>query len=105
MRKTHKKIGHHILNIGLRAGLGFLAAASVAQAQQYAPTAPTQTDLYCSGVINDKPVPNDSYVISGENDGILTTFAPGDYIFINQGMEHGVKVGDQFEVVRAITDP
>jgi len=105
MPKMHEKICHRILNIGLRLGLVFLAAAAVAQAQQYSPTTPTQADLYCSGVITDKPVPKDSYVISGENSGYLTTFYSGDYIYINQGLEHGVKVGDKFEVVRALTDP
>lgn len=105
MRKMHKNIGHCILNIGLRASFGFLAVAVMAQAQQYSRTAPTQADLYCSDVINDKPMPNDSYVISGEDSGILTTFGSSDYIYINRGGEQGVKVGDQFEVVRAITDP
>ena len=86
-------------------GLGLLAATGVAEAQQYNPTTPTQVDLYCSGVITDKPVPKDSYVISGEDSRYKTTFQRGDTVYINQGAEHGVKVGDQFEVVRAISDP
>jgi hypothetical protein len=105
MPKMHMNLSHRILNIGLTLGLGFLAVATAAQAQQYAPTAPTAADLYCSGVITDKPVPNDFYVISGENSAYKTTFVGSDYVYINQGLEHGVKIGDQFDVIRPVTDP
>ena|ERR1700722_10474544 len=104
MPKMHISFSYRILNIGLTLGLGFLAAAAGAQTQQYAPTAPTPADLYCSGVITDKPVPNDFYVISGENSDYKTSFMGTDYIYINQGQEHGVKVGDQFDVIRPVTD-
>lgn len=96
----HKNISYRILIIGLSLGLGFIVSAEVAKAQQYAPTTPTQADLYCSGVVTDKPVPGDSYLISGENSRYRSTFAPGDYVFINRGADQGVKVGDQFEVIR-----
>jgi hypothetical protein len=100
----HKKIFHSILNIGLRLGLGFLACATIAKAQQPASTTPSQMELYCSGVVTDQAVPNDSYVISGEDSRYKTTFYPGDYIYINRGGAQGVKVGDQFEVVRSVKD-
>lgn len=100
----HKNISYHILMIGLRVGLGLLTATGVAKAQQYNPTTPRQADLYCSGVITDKPVPNDIYVISGDDSRYKTTFQLGDIVYINQGAEHGVKVGDQFEVVRPVSD-
>jgi len=100
----HKKISYRILIIGLRAGLALLVSTGVARAQQYVATAPTQADLYCSGLITDQPVPKDTYLISGEDSRLKTTFTTGDYVFINQGAEHGVKVGDEFEVVRATTD-
>ncbi len=99
-----KKISYRILIIGLRVGLGFIISTGVAKAQQYVPTTPTQKDLYCSGVVTNKPVPNDTYLISGENSRYKNTFVPGDYVFINQGAEHGVKVGDQFEVIRPVND-
>lgn len=99
-----KNISHHILNIGLIVGLGFAVSSEVAQAQQYVPTTPTAADLYCSGEVSEKPLPKDSYVISGENSSYKTSFAPGDAIFINQGTEHGVKVGDEFDVVRPASD-
>lgn len=100
----HKKICYRIMNVGLRLGLGFILFAGVAKAQQYVSNVPTQADMYCSGLITNQAIPDDTYVISGENARYKTTFAPGDYIFINQGAEHGVKVGDQFEVVRPVSD-
>jgi hypothetical protein len=81
-----------------------MVSTGVARAQQNAPTAPTQADLYCSGVVTDKPVPNDSYVISGEDSRYKSTFSASDYIFINRGGGQGVKVGDEFEVVRPVRD-
>jgi len=85
-------------------GLAFVISAGIANAQQAARNTPTQAELYCSGVVTDQRVPNDSYVISGENSRYKTTFSPGDYVYINRGAEHGVKVGDEFEVVRPISD-
>lgn len=100
----NNKIGYRILTMGLRVGLGFIACTGAAFAQQYVPTTPTQESLYCSGVVTDKQVPGDTYLISGENSRYKSTFVPGDYVFINQGADHGVKVGDQFEVVRRESD-
>ncbi len=100
----HTKIGYRFLNIGLTLAFGLLVSAGVARAQRYETTTPTQADLYCSGVITDKPVPDDTYVISGEDSWYKTTFQEGDSIYINRGAEQGVKVGDEFEVVRPVTD-
>lgn len=100
----HKKISYRILIIGLRVGLGFVAATGVAKAQHINRTTPTEADLYCSGVVTDKPVPNDLYLISGEDSRYKSTFRQGDAIYINRGAEQGVKVGDEFEVVRPVKD-
>jgi hypothetical protein len=100
----HKKIVYRTLIIGLRVVLGLMLTAGVAHAQRFNPTAPNEVDLYCSGLITDKPVPNNLYVISGEDSRYRTTFQEGEAIYINTGAEQGVKVGDQFEVVRPISD-
>ena len=96
-----QQISYRILNIGLRISLGLMMAAALAQAQTN-PTAPTDVDMYCSGVVTDKAVPNGTYVISGENSQYKTTFDPGNFVYINHGAEQGVKVGDVFEVVRPV---
>ena len=100
----HKKINYHLLNVGLSLGL-CLAASGLAKAQDATPATPTQEELYCSGVITDKPVPNNLYVISGEDSSYKTTFQQGDTIYINAGGEQGVRIGDQFDIVRPETDP
>jgi hypothetical protein len=100
----HKKTFYRVMNMGLRLGLGIIASIAVAHSQQYIPTTPTQNDLYCSGVVTDQQIPHDTYVISGENSSYKTTFFSGDYIFINRGGSQGVKVGDEFDVIRPIYD-
>jgi hypothetical protein len=97
-----KPISYRVLNMGLSLGAGLLMAASLAQAQAK-PTAPTEADMYCSGVVTNQPVPTSTYVISGENSEYKTTFDPGDPVYINRGAGQGVKVGDEFEVVRPVT--
>jgi hypothetical protein len=82
----------------------FLFSSPMAHAQLAPRTTPTPAELYCSGVVTDQPVPHESYVISGENSRYKSTFSPGDYVYINQGAEHGVKVGDEFDVVRPTSD-
>jgi hypothetical protein len=100
----HNQFIHRTINTGLIVGLGLLAFAGLARAQQYTRTTPTPVDVYCSGVVSDKAIPDDSYLISGENSRYRSTFAPGDNVFINRGAENGVKIGDQFDVVRAVKD-
>jgi hypothetical protein len=99
-----KQSSYRVLNIGLNFGLCFMASVGIAGAQQSASATPKQADLYCSGIVTDQPVPSDTYVISGEDSRYKTSFGVDDYIFINRGAENGVKVGDQFEVVRPVTD-
>jgi hypothetical protein len=101
---VHKKFSYHLLNVGLAVGLGIALCTATAGAQQYSRTTPTQADIACSGLITDQSVPYDTYLISGEDSRLKSTFSDQDFIYINQGSEHGVKVGDLFDVVRPITD-
>jgi hypothetical protein len=100
----HKNIGYHVLNIGLSIGLS-LSASGLALAQQASTNTPTQKNLYCSGVITDKPVSDKLYVITGEDSSYKLAYGFGDTIYINAGTEEGVKVGDLFDVIRPVTDP
>lgn len=101
------KLTYRILIIGFSVGLCSLAYVGVAKTQEqpYVSTGLTEADMYCSGVVTDQTVSSETYVISGENARYKTTFAQGDEIYINRGGENGVRVGDQFEVIRAISDP
>lgn len=100
----HKENSYRLLNVWLSVGL-CLAASGLAKAQDANTTTPTQEELYCSGVVSDKPVPNNLYVVSGEDSSYKSTFQQGDTIYINAGGEQGVRVGDQFDIVRPESDP
>jgi len=97
-------IGYRFLMMGLRLGLGMVMTTGFAQAQQFG-RVPSESDVYCSGLATTQPVPNDAYLISGENSRYKNAFQQGDYVYINRGAEQGVKVGDEFEVIRPEHDP
>ena len=63
-------------------------------------TTPLENQLYCSGIVTSDPVPTDTYVISGEESYFRITYSQGKLVFLNKGSAQGVKVGDEFEVIR-----
>jgi hypothetical protein len=98
----------------MRANLAALCLAAFAGAGacygQSAP-APGATNLqtaystvYCSGFVKDTKLPNEMYVISGEQPGYKIIFGQGENVYINRGSENGVRVGDRFMVVRQTED-
>ncbi|MGH7837253.1 MAG: hypothetical protein ACREQC_05425, partial [Candidatus Binataceae bacterium] len=89
------------------AGLVLALSGAGSRAQAPALKAPTTTvdDIYCSGVISSEDVPRDTYLITGEGSNYKVTFSEGDYVYINKGSAAGVKVGDEFSVIRKVADP
>ena len=84
------------------------APASPGAAQAQAPPAALQPDyssIYCAGFFTDQKVPDDTYLISGEQSNIKILFSERDYVYINKGSNSGIRVGDQFSVVRPVKDP
>jgi hypothetical protein len=67
---------------------------------QTASFTPLENQIYCSGIVTSDPVPTDTYVITGEESYVHIIYAEGKFVFLNKGASQGVKVGDQFEVVR-----
>ena len=94
---------YRTLNIGLIVILGLVLPAVTARAQVIR-NAPGTNDVYCSGTVTDQRVPDDTYIISGENSSYKLIFHPDDYVFINRGASKGVKVGDEFDVIRPVSD-
>jgi outer membrane protein OmpA-like peptidoglycan-associated protein len=82
-----------------------LALGAGAAMAQVGPKTPNPNDIYCSGMVTREAVPADTYVISGEESAYKITFGDGDYVFINKGSSSGVKVGDEFLVMRAEKSP
>ena len=97
-------ISYRVLIMGLKLGLAVTMVAGLAEAQK-PPTVPSESDVYCSGWATDQPVPDDTYLISGENSRYKLAFRQGDYVYINRGADQGVEVGDIFEVMRPVSDP
>jgi hypothetical protein len=89
-----------IVLAGLILGLSGIVAAAQDQ-----PNVPRASDVYCSGMVTSESVPRDTYVITGEQSGTKITFDEGDYVYVNKGSDQGVKVGDEFSVVRSLKDP
>jgi hypothetical protein len=85
-----------LISVGIFAG----AMASQAHAQT-ASQVPLESQLYCSGMVTSDRVPADTYVISGSESYFRITYSDGKLVFLNKGASQGVKVGDQFDVIRA----
>jgi hypothetical protein len=90
-----RKFSHLIVILGL--------TTAAAHAQR-AENKPTESDMYCSGVITTQAVPQDTYVISGVESDAHLVYHMNNLVFINKGAKQGVKVGDEFLVSRPESD-
>ncbi len=75
---------------------------SSAHAQQ-GPNTPVESQLYCSGIVTSDSVPVDTYVISGADSYFRVTYGQHTLVFLNKGASQGVKVGDEFQVIRPVS--
>jgi hypothetical protein len=83
-----------------------LVGAGICSAQTAPANAqPDYSSVYCSGFVTDQKVPDATRLVSGEQSAFKITFERGDYVYINRGLEQGVRVGDRFSVVRPEDDP
>ncbi|HWF38307.1 MAG TPA: hypothetical protein VG322_07300 [Candidatus Acidoferrales bacterium] len=80
--------------------LGLAGIASSAQSAN----PPFPNNVYCSGIVTSEAVPRDTYVVSGEQADTQVVFNQNQYIFISRGTSKGVKVGDEFSVIRPVED-
>jgi hypothetical protein len=78
-------------------------ATGFAQAQVIR-TQPDEIQVYCDGIVTNQPVPHDSYVISGVESDDKVVYSQDEYVFLNRGGDKGVRIGDQFQVSREVTD-
>ena len=73
------------------------------RAQNQVGNTPTPADMYCSGFISNKKLPENHYVVGGLNSPDQSHFAgSSDWIYI---YGTGLKVGDKYLIVRRVTDP
>jgi hypothetical protein len=92
-------MGGKIVVAGLILGL----CGGAASAQDRAPAA-YPNDVYCSGVVTTEAVPRDTFVITGQESNVNVVYTDHDYVFISKGSSKGVKVGDEFSVIRPVED-
>jgi len=88
--------------------LTWCAAGAQAQGQSQASVerghSATEADVLCAGMVTPEKLSYETYIISGEEADPQTVFASGQYVYINHGSGAGVKVGDQFMVLRKVQD-
>ena len=68
--------------------------------EKVAPVVAGRTDLYCAGFIQYVPAPINPEIVGGEQEQEQRVFVEGDYVFINAGSQQGVRVGEEFAIVR-----
>ncbi len=74
---------------------------STAETSIRASTASTsEDDLRCAGFIQYAPSPNSLEIIGGEQEQEQRIYSEGDDVFINAGAQQGIRVGQEFAVVR-----
>jgi hypothetical protein len=79
-------------------------ASGVAAAQAPVRTNVDITAMNCSGEVTNAKIRQDSYIISGEQSLTKIDFNGHELMYINRGADKGTKVGDQFRVVRPVSD-
>ena len=65
-------------------------------------------DLYCSGFVRRAPIPQDLKVMAKFDSSGGVTASETDYVYLSQGAEDGIAVGNAYQVIRAttrMTDP
>ncbi|MCA1630758.1 MAG: hypothetical protein LC785_06470 [Acidobacteria bacterium] len=58
------------------------------------------SELYCAGYIEQNPGYGGLSLVGGAQEQERSTYAFGDFVYINAGSQAGVKVGQEFTVVR-----
>ena len=57
-------------------------------------------ELHCGGYIRQTPLPSLGQIVGGEEEQDQNTYTQGDYIYLNAGADKGVRVGQEFAVIR-----
>ena len=57
-------------------------------------------DLYCAGYIQSSPFTRNGQIVGGEQEQEQRTYSQGDYVYLDTGAQQGVRVGQEFAIVR-----
>lgn len=83
-----------------RGSVDRIAGATVSANQDSPAPVARENELKCTGFIETQPPARRFEVIGSEQEQEQRIYAEGDYVYINGGAQTGVKVGDEFSVVR-----
>jgi hypothetical protein len=72
----------------------------IAPRERSAPAVAGRTDLYCAGFIQYAPAQLRPEIVGGEEEQEQRVYAEGDFVFINAGADQGVRLGQEFAIVR-----
>lgn len=59
-----------------------------------------ERELTCAGYITYVPPSNPIEIVGGEQEDSQHTYSQGNVVYINQGSQHGIRVGQEFSVIR-----
>lgn len=81
-----------------------ISLASLAQVYEPA-TQASWNDIYCSGFVAATPLPSNLRIVMAEDAVGRIVYTQYDYIYLGQGSNAGVQVGQHYLVVRPVNDP
>ena len=80
-----------------------VSVQTVQHSQRAMATAPTDVDMYCSGYITTDRVPENHYIVGGQNSPDQSRYAgASDAVFIYGS---SLKEGDKLQIIRRVRDP
>jgi hypothetical protein len=59
-----------------------------------------RNNLYCAGFIQKAPINTSFEIVGAEKEYEQRIYSQGNFVYVNQGSNNGVKVGDMYSVVR-----
>ncbi|HKQ51924.1 MAG TPA: hypothetical protein VJT74_06130, partial [Pyrinomonadaceae bacterium] len=74
--------------------------AVIAPQERVASVVAGRTDLYCAGYVQYAPAPVGPEIVGGEQEQEQRTYVEGDIVYINAGSDQGVRVGQEYQIVR-----
>lgn len=98
-----KKLGLVIVVIFLAWGL--IPQRGTAQLGYQPPRRANPKDVYCSGFISATQLPANLRIVMAEDAVGRVMYSQHDYIYLGQGQNSGVQVGQRYLVVRPVRDP
>jgi hypothetical protein len=87
------------------AGASYALLSGATRGQENETCHPTIGEIYCAGLITMEKAPRRLILITEEGSDSQLSFQKNEYAYINTGSEAGVRLRDEFLVIRAVDNP